>query len=66
MHLDQVKYPISQRLFQLEPAWETIVENVLVYNMLQVAGTSTGEAFVLGNEYNLSDSKMYTILLEIQ
>ena len=46
----------------LEPAWETIVENVLVYNMLQVAGTSTGEAYVLGNEYNLSDSKMYTIL----
>tara|TARA_B100000674_G_C37968964_1_gene975990 strand:- start:389 stop:3934 length:3546 start_codon:yes stop_codon:yes gene_type:complete len=35
-----------------EPAWETIVEDVQIYNTLQVAGTSTGEAFVLGNEWN--------------
>ena len=30
---------LTEKCIPTEPAWETIVENVLVYNMLQVAGT---------------------------
>ena len=51
-----------QNAIPLELAWETIVEDFQVYNMLQVTGTSTGEAFVLATEY--INPNMHSTLLK--